>query len=1089
MNLGNKSGSVYSNDSQNTSDSNLGLPQRPPSVSLPSIGQEGSEYADIEYGQPRYGAIDSSVNQNEPTQTRNVGSDLPLHAPRPSLSSSTAKARVSTVTRTDSVQAAAAGIGKAGTPGLSEDKSVQGTALRSKISSSRTDSSASTERPASAQASDSDHGIPEIGQRVPMYPDAGDVQAPSPSPFSPTFPSGIGYHNDGTQKPGRHHGRTRSGREVFRGPPGSYGLHGHGVPHNDQFEKAWYDKHPDALVREEHGQYGPGLGGSRGEWALSSEDLNKIVRDTASRGSGLGTSPNVIGLPNEQIGYMASEEYTSRIHTPTSGAYHSKAHSNHSQTHVESPLRKASFPVDVESKDAFEKSKEQSTSARSQSEYAVESETEDDEVHVKAPTTRSSKFTGNGYDPPTEDLGPHGGNTDAEGGWIEETGYGVPILASDEVAKEPGSEYLQPAVSPMQERRGSNYYSGVDSDAPPSYQSGHRNSSRSGSASNSRPSSRPVSIHGSLPGLARFTSHDEREDMHTPLEDVDEYEPLFPEEEDKEGRPILANDRFKRREINMKRRFPSQDIWEDTPNSLQLQATVETPEPAEDQIAPAPKETSAVFEPPESEAGRKGEVDEDERAKLIPKDERLAKSHFKPHLRNESDRPGLKQRFPSRDIWEDSPDSARLETTVGEPDDETKSPPDEGLRAGAVVYTSGRPGEVKTLPEQARDGATAGAAAVEKPTIPPRPAKSKGAGESTGAGGPFPSIPARPPRRLHQVPPAETQSPLPDPATDSSAIGSKQISPSESRKAPTLPDRPKPQVPARPSRSTVGHDNSEMAPISKTTSTSSVGSGDAGDDRRGVTSPPPAPKAKPALPSRPVGSKIASLKAGFLSDLDKRLQVGPQGPKPQEKTPAENEPTEEKAPLTDARKGRARGPARRKPAASAAPIAEGLEQEEATAKGKWSIQEPWTVWQIRDDGTLNVAQATNTAPPEPETKQGPSDTTPTLAPLSMDAMKDQDVAAPDATASKPESSLAANPPAVGGPAATDQSKEISSKESSIKDFTPSASPSPTVQAMADEATQTGEKAITVNPGTTGEEKMTVYLGGEAQGNQNPILRE
>lgn len=300
MNLGNKSGSVYSNDSQNTSDSNLGLPQRPPSVSLPSIGQEGSEYADIEYGQPRYGAIDSSVNQNEPTQTRNVGSDLPLHAPRPSLSSSTAKARVSTVTRTDSVQAAAAGIGKAGTPGLSEDKSVQGTALRSKISSSRTDSSASTERPASAQASDSDHGIPEIGQRVPMYPDAGDVQAPSPSPFSPTFPSGIGYHNDGTQKPGRHHGRTRSGREVFRGPPGSYGLHGHGVPHNDQFEKAWYDKHPDALVREEHGQYGPGLGGSRGEWALSSEDLNKIVRDTASRGSGLGK------LSGEKMIYTSS---------------------------------------------------------------------------------------------------------------------------------------------------------------------------------------------------------------------------------------------------------------------------------------------------------------------------------------------------------------------------------------------------------------------------------------------------------------------------------------------------------------------------------------------------------------------------------------------------------------------------------------------------------------------------------------------------------------------------------------------------------------------------------------------------------------
>lgn len=794
---------------------------------------------------------------------------------------------------------------------------------------------------------------------------------------------------------------------------------------------------------------------------------------------------------------MASEEYTSRIHSPTSSTYHGKAHSNHSQTHVESPLRKASFPVDIESKDAFEKSKEPNAS-RSQSEYALESETEDDEVHVKAPAFRSSKFTGNGYDPPTEDLGLHGGNTDAEGGWIEETGYGVPILASDEVAKEPGSEFLQPAVSPMQERRGSNYYSGVDSDAPPSYQSGYRNSSRSGSAANSRPSSRPASIHGSLPGLSRFTTHEEREDMHTPLEDVDEYEPLFPEEEDKEGLQIPANDRFKRRE-NIKRRFPSQDIWEDTPNSLQLQATVETPEPAEDQIAHAPSAT--VFETPEEEAGRKGEVDEHEKAKLIPKDERLAKSHFKPHLHDESTRPGLKQRFPSRDIWEDSPDSACLETTVGElPDDEIKSPTDEGLPAGAVVYTSGRPDEAKALPEQAQDGATAGAAAVEKPTIPPRPAKSKGSGEATGAGRqPFPDIPARPPRRLHQVLPAETQTPLTDPAVDSSPVESKPTSPSEGRKVPTLPDRPKPQVPARPPRSTVGHDNSEMTPISKTTTASSAGSGDTGDEGRGVTSPPPAPKPKPVLPSRPVGSKIASLKAGFLSDLDKRLQLGPQGPKPLEKTPVENELTEEKAPLADARKGRARGPARRKPAAPSASIADDLKQEETTTKDKCSIQEPWTVWQTRDNGTLSVGQAITTTPPEPEVKHGhPSDTTPESAPPAMDGVKDQEVAYPDATiVSKPERSSAADPPAMVDPTAMDhdgnaflpQEDGNISKESSINEFTPSSSPSPKVQAVADEATQTGEKAITVNPGTTGEEKMTVYLGGEAQGNQNPILRE
>lgn len=278
MTHGNKSGSMYASNSQNASSSNLDLPQRPPSVSLPSIGQEGNEYADIDY-QPdtpdeENEAIDTT--SNEPHETRNVGSDLPLHAPKPSFSNSTAKSRVSIVTRTDSTQAAAIGIGKANTP--SDDKNPQERVLKPKVSF-RTVSSASTERPGSSQAEE-DHGIPEIGQRVPMYPDAGDVQAPSPSPFQQTFPAGIGYHNAGMQKPARHHRRTPSGREIL--PPGSYGMHGHGVPSSDQFEKSWYEKHPEALEKEEPA-YGPGISGGRGEWALSSDDLNKLVRETSSK--------------------------------------------------------------------------------------------------------------------------------------------------------------------------------------------------------------------------------------------------------------------------------------------------------------------------------------------------------------------------------------------------------------------------------------------------------------------------------------------------------------------------------------------------------------------------------------------------------------------------------------------------------------------------------------------------------------------------------------------------------------------------------------------------------------------------------------
>lgn len=283
MNYGDTASGIYSSNPPNASGSNLGLPARPPSVTLPSVGQEGNEYAELAYDEPEN--VPDGATSASPTQTRNVGSDLPLYAPKPSLSTTSAKARIATVTRIDSSQAAAAGFGKANTPLQLDDKDPHTRTLKGRESFSSTRSSASTERPGSAQVED-EHGIPEIGQRVPMYPNAGDVQAPSPAPYSQTHPSGVGFHNDGS-KP-RHHGRTRSGRETFQGPPGSYGLHGHGLANPDKFERAWYDKHPDALLREESGQYSPGIGGGRGEWAMSSEDLNKIVKDTASRGSGFG---------------------------------------------------------------------------------------------------------------------------------------------------------------------------------------------------------------------------------------------------------------------------------------------------------------------------------------------------------------------------------------------------------------------------------------------------------------------------------------------------------------------------------------------------------------------------------------------------------------------------------------------------------------------------------------------------------------------------------------------------------------------------------------------------------------------------------
>lgn len=241
------------------------IPQRPPSVTIPSLGEEGIEYADLNVGN-----VSDSLNQ-APAETRNVSNDLKIHAPRPSLPTSSAKAKVQAVTRTDSRQAAAAGLGRESSPAREEQERA-GRSLHSHANGSRAESStASSDRRHSAHLGE------EPGFRVPMYPNAGDVQAPSPSPY---------LDQGSQQRRGRNHNRSRSGRDASL-PPGSYGLHGHGVQNGDRFEKAWYEKHPEEFVKEE-GHYGPGVGTPRPDWALSSDDLNKIVRAPPSAGSGSG---------------------------------------------------------------------------------------------------------------------------------------------------------------------------------------------------------------------------------------------------------------------------------------------------------------------------------------------------------------------------------------------------------------------------------------------------------------------------------------------------------------------------------------------------------------------------------------------------------------------------------------------------------------------------------------------------------------------------------------------------------------------------------------------------------------------------------
>jgi len=265
-------GKVKSNDA---SLQKSAIPRRPSVQNLPSVGQEGSEYGEIHHYRPD--APTSALGVDAAAQTRSVSHDLPIHAPKPSLPASSAQAHIKSVTRTDSQTAAAHGFGKPDTP-------MEGDVLgrvRSRASFSRPASGYGGERRPSS-AFNEEQGPATLGMRVPINPLLGDVQAPSPAPgLSPAHTG-----QNGEKKP--NHFRRQSGRDSL--PPGSYGLHGHGLAPADPFERDWYSKHPDQLQHEEesgHGVY-ESIGSGRGSFAMSSDELNKLVRQTASRGSGFG---------------------------------------------------------------------------------------------------------------------------------------------------------------------------------------------------------------------------------------------------------------------------------------------------------------------------------------------------------------------------------------------------------------------------------------------------------------------------------------------------------------------------------------------------------------------------------------------------------------------------------------------------------------------------------------------------------------------------------------------------------------------------------------------------------------------------------
>ncbi|KAF3054816.1 hypothetical protein GL218_07597 [Daldinia childiae] len=377
----------------------------------------------------------------------------------------------------------------------------------------------------------------------------------------------------------------------------------------------------------------------------------------------------------------------------------------------------------------------------------------------------------------------------------------------------------------------------------------------------SRPTSRPTSVYSPPPP-----------EIHsTPLEDVEEYEPLFPEDEKSGKKPKTQAEKLKENH----QRFPSRDIWEDAPNSVHSTAEVSTPE-----LLEAQKQQASALDvplrdgetPAQAFARRQEELAEKE---AVTPDSFLYRQQKppswvgnQPHLNKEiHSRPGMPtNRFPSRDVWEDTPDSLQYTATVSTPEntEETRDDDDD----------------------------------VEKPVANQTPQK--------------PTLPSRPKR---------------------------QESGDDSTSKPTIPDRPKPQLPVRPSKPVV--------------------------ESKG---PEPTVKPKPAVPARPAGGKIAALQAGFMSDLNKRLQLGPQAPKKEDSTTQESTEEKEKAPLSDARKGRARGPQRRAPTKAASPSGQESSPPVSNSQPTLSFSMTRTLWSIDEEGIMTVDGLVPAAPSETETK-------------------------------------------------------------------------------------------------------------------------
>lgn len=545
-----------------------------------------------------------------------------------------------------------------------------------------------------------------------------------------------------------------------------------------------------------------------------------------------------------------------------------------------------------------------------------------------------------------------GGGEEEDSAALEEREH--PILASDEVLKRSGAEFMSPAISPpLVPRRGS-----------------------------SIPSTRPQSIVPT--GVVSFTDAVEDNDVEPIklsgnegrdplLQPGEEAEPLFPDDDNEEvdtkskasGSPSRSRDRARRPEMpgaTGSHRFPSKDIWEEAPAHSQLQTTVSPRPPSHTETRDDGGEAANTVERtgacPEYVQGQPHDHYQPGDEKEFEQRHRDAKNKdgdYRHQVQSEGrddnldrlvnrgkksdeavssgDRNGgAVRRFPSNDIWEDAPPSLQLSTTVTPSNDsrgeETAEP--KGETTTTIGGTAGLGNAVIAENTRPTTGAPIEGPSALKPEIPGRP-----------------QVPST--RPVRKAPPSQ-------PERETDPINSDKKPP------PVLPDRPKPKVliqPARPASTMARSPSTESPPTVR------------GDAAPG-NPPPVSSKPKPAIPPRTagIGGKIAALKAGFMSDLDQRLKLGPQAPKKLEKPAAEE--VKEKEVLSDVRKNRARGPKGRK-----LPVAKEPENKPEAVRpdvgaAEMQVVGAWTVWSADEEGVrVNDEPApapSEVAPREPEPK-------------------------------------------------------------------------------------------------------------------------